>query len=166
MDMTTVALFVVESVILLAALIVSGYQIYKSHKGKTSLNVEDILELSKQLYNYANEVYATASKFNDICPANFNSQEEYKSFLISKIIEDFDELAENDVISGINKTLYNSLSDEAKKKIAEYIVDKSPKLETDSESKDLSNEESAIQTNGDEIDSDPGYDTVDIGDYL
>ena len=166
MDTEVMIMFAVETVILIATLVVAGISLFKNYKGKQSLTIEEVMQLSQQFFNYANDAYKTISKFSDIYPGNFDSKAEYKSVLITRIIEDLDKLSKSDTAGVINSALYDKLSYAAKVSLVSNITDKIPSFQAISNNTESTGDGSAKDTSGDEADADSENDTVDIGEHL
>lgn len=165
MNTEVMIMFAVETVILIATIALTAWSFYKRYKGKETLNANEIIQLSKELFEFANDTYGTITKFSELHPSNFESEEAFKEALIKRIIEDANELADADESGMVNKLLYNKLSQQDKMILVANIIEKIPSVSTISDN-GSTGDVSAEEKSGDEADADPAYDVVDIGDHL
>lgn len=158
-DPLTFTMFIIETIVLIGLIVLSGISLFKNYKGKNKLTVTDLLKLQQDLTDYAEKVYQTVSAWSDLNPANFNSTVEYREFLVKRIVDDFDELIKTDPDCPINNSVYEKLTYEDKIKLADLIANKIPNISN--ESYDDIDEET---DENDSDDEDSSY--VDIGDHL
>ena len=160
MDTQVIVFMIAEGVIALAGLVLIAVNIFKKYKGKKNLTLDEIIELSTELYDYAKEAYDRITAVADLGRSNFNSDEEYKNYLADNFIDDLDELIE---MNGAPE-LYKKITDEDKKKIIMYVIDKLPSKNTTNSNEEVIHENLDVETNSEETDN--SQDMVDIGEHL
>lgn len=161
-DPLTFAFFVIETIILIGLVVLSGISLFKNYKGKNKLTVADFLKLQDDLTDYAKKVYETVSVWSDLNPSNFDSVVEYREFLIKRIVEDFDDLIKTDPDCPINNSIYSKLTYDDKIKLAGLIANKIPSVSNENSDEGL--DENVDDDDNVDSDEDSGY--VDIGDHL
>ena len=161
LDPMTFAMFIIETIVLVGIIALSAVSLFKLYKGKNKLTVTDLLQLQQDLTTYANTVYKTISVWSDLNPSNFSSMDEYREFLIKRIVEDFDDLVQTDPDCPINSSIYGKLSKEDKLKLAEFVANKILGMSTNNTDDDSIEEEVKADDN-----SETESDYTDIGDHL
>ena len=127
MELSSIILWVIETVLMLAGLAFAGVTIFKKYKGKAKLTAYEVLSLTRDLSNLAAQAVSTIEKLKNYNRDSFESTEEYEEFIANSLVDDFDRLINEigaDAI--VNSVLYNRLSREEKIAIILTFVDKIP----------------------------------------
>lgn len=124
MDTTGVIILAIESLVVIAFCVLNGYDLFKKYKDKHTLNVADVVTLIKDLNDLAARTMDLVEPYT-LTRKDFNTDEEYRTYLTQNLVTDFDELIDRLGLDGItNPDAYNSLSREDKEKVVDVIIDK------------------------------------------
>lgn len=155
MDIANILVMVIEGAIIVAFCILNGYELYKRYKNKSTLSIDDITSLIKDLNNLASTTMDLVAPYK-LTRKDFGTDEEYRDYLSSQLIADFDKLIDKMGLTNTPDNVYKNLSYIDKKKIVDVVLDK-----FDTTSTDIVHEEPSKSD-----DSSESNDVVDIGDQL
>jgi predicted house-cleaning noncanonical NTP pyrophosphatase (MazG superfamily) len=158
MDLATLIIGFAALACALATIGYNAWFLYTSYKGKKRLTIDEIVNLTKDLTQLANNVELTLSDFKKT-RYDFATDEEYREYLTNSLIEHFDEtmsLFNSEEIA--SSKLYSRLSQEEKASIIETLIDKIPDSKEDKNLTEDTDEETTEESTS--------SDMTDMTDYL